>query len=660
MSLFYIEYRRWNTDYLKGKYLYRCLVNTLGTEKDIRKKQQLFIMKDMVINTNLSCTSIIISSGSSAEGLDLPDSDRDVMYVIKHVDVIRDVRNIKHPVQRTTLLMETDNDHPGFTRLRLVAGGDGETRFITLKHFESSKNGLYLSVNEFVNNLKRPLAYLQLSSHGPCLSDKGQNLDTVHCFHSRYLPFNAMAWASRYRQQWPPNFAIDKIIEYGCLLVPIGPRTMPDCNVQWRVSFSVAEKQLVYSFNYTQLLCYGLLKLTLKHIINKHKRVEGLLCSYFLKTVLFWVSEEEDIDTFQFPKLFYCFTKCIKKLIVWVNQCFCPNYFIPEHNMFQGKICSDNNIILIQVLETLDIDGLIRNVYSHYNEKYLLLDTIKDSSFIMLDFSFYRICDLAPITDMSSCIETLLLTNILINSKSSIFINDVCKYFYADMSQNAAQLLPTPNIPTERYNKHKRYHRHLQDGTYTDAVSGWLLYASFYYVTGQFNVVLILIDYVLSRCSSDMIILGSGNHTEGQINNYRNHVHSTMSLNDKMRIATIRPVVYLKNSSLIPGELQLEVKEQDITLPSNFMSHCLRFLCYHHLNDIFNRENSLRDLYSTVKDMNYTMPCLLSYSRTILGVCYEISGDKDAAYQCYDDALNCDGFICLSAIRRKSMLFSSS
>lgn len=177
-------------------------MKTLGTEIDIRKKQQLFIIKDMVNNTNVSGASII-SSGSSAEGLDLPGSDRDVMCVIKNVDVIRDVRNIKHPVQRTTLLMETDNNHSGFTRLRLVAGGDGATCFITFKYFESTENGLYLSVNEFVNNINRQLAYLQLSSHGPLLSDKDQSLDSAYCLHSKYLPFNAMSWASRYRQQWP-------------------------------------------------------------------------------------------------------------------------------------------------------------------------------------------------------------------------------------------------------------------------------------------------------------------------------------------------------------------------------------------------------------------------------------------------------------------------
>ncbi|CAC5383830.1 unnamed protein product [Mytilus coruscus] len=68
-------------------------------------------------------------------------SDRDIMCVMKNVDVIQNIKNIKHPIHHTTLLMETDNDHPGFIRLRLIAGGDGETNFITCESFESSKKG---------------------------------------------------------------------------------------------------------------------------------------------------------------------------------------------------------------------------------------------------------------------------------------------------------------------------------------------------------------------------------------------------------------------------------------------------------------------------------------------------------------------------------------
>ncbi|CAC5383823.1 pepT [Mytilus coruscus] len=182
-----------------------------------------------------------------------------------------------------------------------------------------------------------------------------------------------------------------------------------------------------------------------------------------------------------------------------------------------------------------------------------------------------------------------------------------------DENQNAAQVLPTPNITTETYNIHKLYHRHLLDGTKTDAVSGWLLYASFYYVAGQFDVTLRLTDYVLSRCLPDMVLTGCVYYNAESINNYRNHVHSTMTLNDKMRIATVRHVMYLQHSSLIPRELQLEVKDQVILMPPTVLCHCLRFLCYHLLGDISNTQQALHDLYLTVKCRNYILSHLFLF-----------------------------------------------
>ncbi|VDI24636.1 Hypothetical predicted protein [Mytilus galloprovincialis] len=102
------------------------LVKTVGTEIDIRNRQQLFNIQDSIANAQAQKPFTQISSGSLAEGIDLPGSDIDIMYVMKEIDVIQDVRNIKHPVQRTTFLMETHTDHPGFGRLRLIAGGDGK------------------------------------------------------------------------------------------------------------------------------------------------------------------------------------------------------------------------------------------------------------------------------------------------------------------------------------------------------------------------------------------------------------------------------------------------------------------------------------------------------------------------------------------------------
>lgn len=121
----------------------------MGTEIDIRKRQQLLIIQDM-INCENNSVDTQLYIGSLAEGLDLPGSDKDIMYIIKGVDVIRDVRNIKHPLQLPTLLMEPDNDHPGFSRLRLIAEIEEENEFLTYNLFESTETGLYLSVNEFL------------------------------------------------------------------------------------------------------------------------------------------------------------------------------------------------------------------------------------------------------------------------------------------------------------------------------------------------------------------------------------------------------------------------------------------------------------------------------------------------------------------------------
>ncbi|VDI20827.1 Hypothetical predicted protein [Mytilus galloprovincialis] len=246
------DYVSWTADDLKEIYLYKNLVRTIGTEMEIRNRQKLFILQDIICNAQAPKAYTQISSGSLAEGLDLPGSDIDLMSVIKEIDVIQNVCNIKHPVQHTTLLMETDNYHPGFTRLRLIAGGDGNNDILTYEYFESTSKGLYLSVKKFVGNIEKMMKLHHLSPHGPCLSDQGQYVDYAFCLRSKYLPYNVISWASRYRQQWPLNSTIDKIKQYGCLLVPIGPRTIPDCNVLWRLSFSVAEKLLVHSFNFTR------------------------------------------------------------------------------------------------------------------------------------------------------------------------------------------------------------------------------------------------------------------------------------------------------------------------------------------------------------------------------------------------------------------------
>ena len=566
------------------------------------------------------------------------------MNVLNNIDVIQNTTNVKQHCQRTTLVMETDFDHPGFTKLKLVTGEVNESLLVQDASFRDTSKCFYFSVIGFVDVIQHLLldTNIDLPAHGPCVSNKGQTLDIAFCLRSKYFPYNAIPWVWRHRKQWPPNLVIDRIISSGCLLVPIGPKTISENHLLWRLSFSVAEKLLVHSFNFTQLLCYSLLKLTLKRCVNKNDDVKDLLCSYFLKTALFWVSEEEDIEIFRLPKLFYCFSLCLDKLISWIDKCYCPNYFIPEHNMFLGKINQSNNKILLHILDRIKCGGtigLLKNLFPQNNRLYLPLDKQSEQSSGKLDTLFYKVFYLpySHERNMSHYYKEFELIEYLLKSESSKFIIGVYKYHYAKINQHLAQLLSSPITRNKTYMIHNCYHRHLQDGLKTDAVSGWLLYASFYYVIGQYNVCLRLLDYVLARCDPTMLYLGKGFYTETNINIYRQNIHSTMTLNERMTIATRDCVMYLKDSSLLPEELKLTQGDLTIFVPPIIMSHFLKFLCYHHLDDIPNKKHAIRDVKLTVDGEKYTVNSKLSNLR-MLGICYELSGEKYKACQCYEGA----------------------
>jgi len=98
-------------------------------------------------------------------------------------------------------------------------------------------------------------------------------------------------------------------------------------------------------------------------------------------------------------------------------------------------------------------------------------------------------------------------------SHGTSILSGICKYCYAITSRNIVQKLPFPTTNIRYAHVIRRYHKHLHDGTKSYAVTGWLLYAPFYYTLSQYNTTLRIIDHVLSRCTPDMIMLGVSNST---------------------------------------------------------------------------------------------------------------------------------------------------
>jgi hypothetical protein len=466
----------------REKEVYDNLIKVVGSEVDIRIRQNMFLIKDKIHNkVKRDYTSV--SSGSLAEGLDLPGSDVDIMLVFNCVTVIQDVQHINRSSIYTTLFMEEDMEFPGFSRLKFIADGDIQCVMTSPECFVETTNGFFLSNILFISKLLQINYNLQKSVHGPCLSDKDEILDVAMCFHLYSWPRQAEHFSHRHRPgQWPPDILIDDIVNYGCLLVPIGPKEIENNELLWRISFSMAEKQLSHAMNYTQILCYALLKLSLKNIIDRNGKVKGLLCSYFMKTSVFWLSEEISTNAFQLQSLFHCYFLCLDKIISWVKCCYCPNYFIPEHNMFRGKINQYNSRQLLDVLERLrNGERQVFTVNALFNR-----DAVLHESCIKLELFVYKF-----ITNIKVNLENgyMLLSFIksLAMSQSSSILSGICKYYYAVISQYIAQKLPFPTTNKPNLHVIRRYHKHLHDGTKSDAVTGWLLYASFYYVLGQYN-----------------------------------------------------------------------------------------------------------------------------------------------------------------------------
>lgn len=160
---------------------FNILRKIVGTEADIRIRQRLFIIQDMINNV---CAPYVtsISSGSLAEGMDLPGSVVDVMRVLKNVLVVKTIQHIKSSFQYTTLLMETVLSDPGFIRLKLVADGDRESKIISPHSFVETPEGIYLSAYLFISDIvKQIFPASKVGLHGPCISDKNHELDFAYC-----------------------------------------------------------------------------------------------------------------------------------------------------------------------------------------------------------------------------------------------------------------------------------------------------------------------------------------------------------------------------------------------------------------------------------------------------------------------------------------------
>lgn len=161
--------------------------------------------------------------------------------------------------------------------------------------------------------------------------------DDAYGFGSDFWPPSASSWIERCHA-WPSPHVVENIVRNGCHFVAIGHKLGNHIDNEWRISFTQAEKKLVYSMNHTQFLTYGLLKLVLNEKINIGLKDEDkLLCSYQIKTVVFWAIQQNPLHQWCPQKLLAGFWVCFKLLIKWVYEGSVPISLFPKTICFLQK-----------------------------------------------------------------------------------------------------------------------------------------------------------------------------------------------------------------------------------------------------------------------------------------------------------------------------------
>jgi hypothetical protein len=234
--------------------LYQFLCHHIvGGEETVKTKRTFNTIID---NLSVSENLIKITSGSFGEGLEMKGSDVDMMHVVRDVHVYEDINKVRFNSRETSFVMDMDDCKLGFTQLRLVQCNHTNI----LQWCKQVGNYVYFS-NELLK-----LNYMEQMGphtiiHGPCVSDMDGDNDFALCFHSREWISPAHKWIKRPNSSWPSSELKSKIIDHGILFVPIGCKGSKNEDIEWRFSFSVGEKLLIYSFTHVQLICYALMNI---------------------------------------------------------------------------------------------------------------------------------------------------------------------------------------------------------------------------------------------------------------------------------------------------------------------------------------------------------------------------------------------------------------
>ncbi|KAK3089797.1 hypothetical protein FSP39_006611 [Pinctada imbricata] len=607
-----------------------------GTEEHVSVRRQIALLReklyDYIDGVSLIC------SGSVGEGVAYPPSDDDLMIILRQAP--RVVKFWEEAIRNDDVLMVPSECSPGYCKLLAIS--------LTQLH----GGNIFFSSMQWKKMLVSGTQFI----HGPCLSRVYGSYEYDFAFPllCSFWPDVALKWIHRRRScGWPSQQLIQSIIRTGCHVVPIGNPDSPHCNVEWRISFSLAERSLMHSFNHAQFLTYNLLRLTLKRTIGK--QASGVFCSYFMKTTLFYTIKCTPPHNWHVNNIERCFKSCLNTLYGFVECMKCPYYFIQEYNIFKRKILPSNRHQMLDIIRSIferdipdllilsgEADCLDLDLMSSFVEAQLDAN-ILFSYHLLFIFNYFENFSLffKNSTEISSF--SLLYTifdifrrngTIMKNKLSNIFIQRaiVC---CSKCSMNLLQASTKTN--RQNYYFHRKLQTLLRLGENCDLTTGKLTLASYEYFVGKTKSALSVIRQLYSGYppyaldgKSDYI--SSATYIEAMCN-------KGYTIHFKARNAWM-PTYFLPFSvpNAFPPQLRIWIHiEKSLSIESSSYACMLESLCYLHQRKPLKLRKSIGFLISVIDDLKEKDDRI--HARMCVGIIRYAGGDYQSACRWLGSAL---------------------
>ena len=358
------------------------VLDQLGLSEEIRKlyRERAYTAE---ISNNLVRGDICRSYtfGSAIEGTQTPGmhSDYDMAIVDQAIEVFTNCSSSGG--KPGYIVVQDETTPPGLVKLQTVCDNEplqvthGACGIITDEINASPSNSGYHFLPDYKGRIVITVrqGYMlpvpNVTKHGVAfkVDNKGEcpDIDCVPALQSKVLPDCVTDCLMRKRNS---DFFTASVVEacksYGCLFVRKEHCQSKGSHLLWRISPSHQERFLMFNFNSVQHKCYVLLKLIKKDIINPALGSE-VLTSYHCKTAMLHLIDMTPSQFWRPDNLLFCLSTALHCLLLWSMDSNCPNFFIPDENMFRWRISrhllkrlSDELFRLI----SLDFVSLLRSI----------------------------------------------------------------------------------------------------------------------------------------------------------------------------------------------------------------------------------------------------------------------------------------------------------